>query len=125
MITTFLRGDALLATWKKVLFITVLVVFIGLSVFFTFYSIARDTFEYKEGTNIDKIENLNGWEFYGFNGNPNTTTVNIDFVRDKKGNNPDETKPIIAVGDFTVVSDEYVEYINIGKDVKYISEQAF
>ncbi len=111
--------------WKKCIFIVVLVVFIGLSLSFTFVSIARDTFEYKEGENIAEIPGLSGWEFYGFNGNSETTELRVDYVRDENGNNPDPAKPVIAVGDFTVVSDEYVEFIYIGKDVRYIADSAF
>ncbi len=114
-----------MATWKKAVFIIVLVVFVGLSVSFTFFSIARDTFEYREEVNIAGIEALDGWEFYGFNGNSETKEIYIDYVRDEKGENPDKQKPVIAVGDFTVVSDEYVEFIHIGKDVRYISPSSF
>lgn len=114
-----------MATWKKIAFVVVLVTFIGLSLSFTFFSIARDTYEYREETNICEIEGLDGWEFYGFNGNSDTKELNIDFVRDVRGENPDTGKPVAAVGDFTVVSDEYVEFINIGKDVRYIADSAF
>ena len=114
-----------MANWKKAVFVIVLVVFISLSLSFTFFSIARDTFEYRQEENIAGIEELDGWEFYGFNGNSETKEIHIDFVRDKKGENPDQQKPVIAVGDFTVVSDEYVEFIHIGKDVRYISESSF
>ncbi len=114
-----------MATWKKVLFVITLITFIGLSVFFTFYSIARDTFEFKEKTDIAGIEDLDGWVFYGFNGNAGTKEVHIDFVRDKNGNNPDESRPVVAVDDFTIVSDEYVEFLHIGKDVEYIDPAAF
>ncbi len=115
-------------TWQKVLFVTVLVAFIGLSVFFSFYSIARDTYEFEYQETVgedDGVEGLSGWVFYGFNGNANTTEVHIDYARDKYGENPDESKPIVGVDSFTIVSDEYVEYIYIGKDVQYISERAF
>lgn len=114
-----------MATWKKVVFFVVLVSFIGLSLSFTFFSIARDTFEFREQENIGDIEGLSGWEFYGFNGNSDTTEVHIDYVRTENGNDPDETKPVIAVGDFTIVSDEYVQFIYIGKDVQYIADSAF
>ncbi len=114
-----------MATWKKAVFVVVLVVFIGLSLSFTFFSIARDTFEYREQENIGEIEGLTGWEFYGFNGNTDTKEIYIDFVRDENGEAPDETRPVISVGDFTVVSDEYVEFIHIGKDVRYIADSAF
>lgn len=114
-----------MATWKKFLFVTILVVFIGLSLSFTFFSIARDTFEYREAENIEALPELNGWEFFGFNGNSDTKEIYIDFVRDKKGENPDTEKPVVAIGDFTVVSDEYVEFIHIGKHVQHISESSF
>ncbi len=114
-----------MAIWKRVLFVVVLVIFIGLSVFFTFYAIARDTYEFEEQENVGDIEDLDGWVFYGFSGNTSTVTVNIDYVRDENGENPDTSKPIVGVDDFTIVSDEYVEFITIGKDVQYISEQAF
>lgn len=114
-----------MALWKKVVFIVVLISFIGLSVFFTFWAIARDTYEFEEQTDIGGISGLNGWVFTGFSGSTATTTVNIDWVRDKNGNNPDMSEPVVAVDSFTIVSDEYVEYINIGKDVQYIDEQAF
>lgn len=114
-----------MATWKKVVFVVVLVVFIGLSLSFTFFSIARDTFEYKDQENIGGIEGFSGWEFYGFNGNSDTKEIHIDYVRNEDGTSPDETKPVVSVGAFTVVSDEYVEYIHIGKDVRYIANSAF
>ncbi|MCD7827764.1 MAG: leucine-rich repeat domain-containing protein [Clostridiales bacterium] len=114
-----------MAKWKRAVFIIVLVAFIGLSVFFTFYAIARDTFEFEYQENVGDIEGLDGYVFYGFSGNTATTDVTIDYVRDEDGENPDETKPIVGIDDFTMVSDEYVEFITIGKDVQYISEQAF
>lgn len=114
-----------MARWKKIVFVVVLVLFIALSLSITFFSIARDTFEYRNRENIDKIEGLNGWEFYGFNGNPDTPEIYIDYVRNDKGENPEPDKPVVAVGNFTVVSDEYVQFIHIGKDVRYISESAF
>ena len=43
----------------------------------------------------------------------------------KGGEKKAEEKPVVAVSDFTIVSDEYVEFIHIGKDVKYISDSAF
>ena len=114
-----------MALWKKIVFVVVLVSFIMLSVFFTFVSISRDSFEFQEQTEVGGIEGLNGWVFYGFNGNPDTKTVTVDFVRDENGENPDPARPVVGVDEFTMVSDEYVEYIYIGKDVRYISERAF
>ena len=112
-------------TWQKVTFVAILVTAIGLSVFFSFYSIARDTFEYHIETAIGGEEGVDGWVFYGFSGNPQTTSIRVDFVRDKKGENPDESRPVLGVSDFTLSSDEYVEEIFIGKSVRYIDEYAF
>ncbi|MBQ4603192.1 MAG: leucine-rich repeat domain-containing protein, partial [Clostridia bacterium] len=39
--------------------------------------------------------------------------------------NPDTSKPVSAVGKFTINTDEYVEIIYIGKDVEYIDETSF
>lgn len=114
-----------MATWKKVLFVIVLVVFVGLSLSFTFFSIARDTFEFREIKDTAETGGVEGWEFYGFNGNSNTTEVYVDYVRDKNGRSPDKERPVKAVSDFTIVSDEYVEFIHIGKDVEYIADSAF
>lgn len=117
-----------MATWKKAVFIIVLVAFVSLSVFISFYSIARDTYEFEYQEEVGKddgVEGLEGYVFYGFNGNTSTIDVHVDFVRDKDGNNPDESKPVVGIDSFTMNSDEYVEYIHIGKDVQYISEQAF
>lgn len=115
-------------TWQKALFITVLVIFVGTSVFLSFYSLARDTYEFEYQEIVgeeDGVEGLSGYVFYGFNGNANTVEVHIDCVKDKNGENADESKPLVGVDSYTIVSDEYVEYIYIGKDVQYISEDAF
>lgn len=113
-----------MSTFKKILFIVLLAIFVGASVWLTFNTISRPTYEYEELTNVAGSE-IDGWSFVGFNGNSNTAVVNIDYVRDENGNNPDKTRPIVAVDSFTFVSDEYVQYIYIGKDVQYIDEQAF
>lgn len=111
--------------WKKAMFILVLCSFIGVSVFFTFYAIARDAFEFEEQTDVGGIKGLNGWVFYGFNGNTSTKEISIDYVTDDKGENPDKSKPVVGIDEFTIVSDEYVEFINIGRHVQFIDEKAF
>ncbi len=109
---------------KKTVFILLLVVFVGTSVFLSFNTVVRPTYEFEELTDIGGTD-VDGWAFIGFNGNQNTQVVNIDFVRDKDGNNPDETKPIVAVDEYTFVSDENVKYIYISDTVQYIDERAF
>ena len=112
-------------TWQKALFIIVLLSFIAASVTISFVSLARDPFEYEYRTAEDSEAAVEGWTLFGFNGNTDTKEVYIDYVRDEDGNNPDTEKPVSAVGSFTMNTDEYVEVIHIGKDVKYIDETSF
>lgn len=113
-----------MSKFKKALFIIVLTVFVGASVWMTFNSVSRDTFEYDYRENING-EGFSGWVFDGFNGNQYTEEIHIDYVTDKNGENPDTSKPVTAVSDYTLVSDEYVKYIYIGESVRYIDERAF
>ena len=112
-------------TWQKAIFIIVLVAFIIASVTISFISMARAPFEYEYQTALESEYSVEGWVLFGFNGNNSTKEVHIDFVRDEDGNNPDSSKPVSAVGKFTMNTDEYVEVIHIGKDVKYIDETSF
>ena len=112
-------------TWQKATFIIVLVAFIIASVTISFVSMARAPFEYEYQTEIAEISGNEGWVLFGFNGNNSTKEVHIDYVREEDGNNPDTSKPVSAVGKFTMNTDEYVEVIHIGKDVKYIDETSF
>lgn len=113
-----------MSTFKKIVFILLLVVFVGTSVWLSFNTISRPTYEFEELTDVAETD-VDGWTFIGFNGNQNTEVVNIDYVRDENGENPDKSKPIVAVDSFTFVSDEYVKYIYIGESVQYIDEQTF
>lgn len=102
-----------------------LAAFIIASVTISFISMARAPFEYEYQTEIAETAGNEGWVLFGFNGNNSTKEVYIDYVRDEDGNNPDSSKPVSAVGKFTMNTDEYVEKIYIGKDVKYIDETSF
>lgn len=112
-------------TWQKATFIIVLVAFIIASVTISFVSMARAPFEYEYHTAPESEYSVEGWVLFGFNGNNSTKEVHIDYVRDENGNNPDTSKPVSAVGKFTMNTDEYVEIIYIGKDVEYIDETSF
>ncbi len=109
---------------KKTVFILLLVIFVGTSVWLSFNTISRPTYEYENLTDVGG-SGVDGWTFIGFNGNQNTDVVNIDFVRDENGENPDESKPIVAVDEYTFVSDENVKYIYISDTVQHIDERAF
>lgn len=113
-----------MSTAKKIAFIVLLVVFVGTSVWLSFNTIVRPTYGFEELTNVAGTD-IDGWTFIGFNGNQNTEVVHVDYVRDKNGENPDKSRPVVAVDEYTFVSDEYVKYIYIGETVEYIDERAF
>ncbi len=112
-------------TWQKAAFIIVLIIFVAASVTISLISISRPPYKYEEQTAIGENEELNGWVFKSFNGNAGTKTLFIDFVRDKNGNGPDETKPVVAVAAYAVNADEYVHELIIGKTVQHIEETSF
>ena len=113
-------------TKHKVLIVCLLVLFIGASVFMSFNMISRPTYEFTytedfEGTGKE------GYIFDGFNGNGSTSEIHIDHPYSKVNGKwiPDESKDVLAVDNYTLVSDEYVKYIYIGPTVERIDEQAF
>ncbi len=112
-------------TWQKITFIVVLVLFVSTSVTISLISISRPPYKYKEQTAIGGDENLNGWVFKSFNGNAGTKELRIDYVRDRNGNGPDETKPVLAVAAYAVNADEYAEQLFIGPSVQHIEETSF
>ena len=111
--------------WQKIAFIVVLVLFVTASVTISLISISRAPYKYKEETAIGGDETLNGWVFTSFNGNAGTKVLRMDYVRDRNGNDPDETKPVVAVGAYVVNADEYVEELEIGASVRHVEETAF
>ena len=112
-------------TWQKVVFVAVLVFFVGTSITISLISVSRAPYKYKEETAIGGDETVNGWIFYGFNGNAGTKTLYIDYVRDRNGNDPDETRPVLAVREYAVNADENAEELYIGASVRHIEETAF
>ena len=112
-------------TWQKFLFVAVLVIFVSASITIALISISRPPYKYSEEEAIGGDESLSGWVFSGFNGNASTVTLNIDFVRDKNGNDPDESEPVLGIGKYAVNADEYVTELRIGKTVRFIEETAF
>ncbi len=111
--------------WQKALFILVLVVFVSVSVTISLISLSRPPYKYKEEAAVEGSGGLSGWVFSSFNGNVETTTLRIDYVRDANGENPDESRPVVAVGPFTVNADEYAEELFIGSAVRFIDPKAF
>ena len=112
-------------TWQKVAFIIILVIFVSASVTISLISISRPPYKFQEETAIGGDEALSGWIFYAFSGNAGTKALRIDYVRDRDGNDPDETKPVLGVRKYAVNADEYIEELFIGASVRYIDETAF
>ena len=117
-------------TLKKIIFTVLLLIAVGLSMYFSVRVVSRTPFEYDEigdGT----------YEFVKFNNTGYIKHLDIDYaveiVTDKE--NPDantnftlqkdESKPISKIPQFCFNCDETVETIYIGKDVKEIDGKAF
>lgn len=110
--------------WQKAAFIIVLVLFVSASIVISLLSISRPTYKFTQES-VEDGGAVDGWMFYAFNGNAGSKVLYLDFVRDKNGNAPDETKPVLGVRGYAVNADEYVEEIVIGAGVRYIDETAF
>ncbi len=111
-------------TWQKAAFIIILILFVTASIVVSLISISRPTYKFT----LESAEDggaVDGWMFYAFNGNVSSKVLYLDYVRDKNGNNPDETKPVLGVRGYAVNADEYIEEIVIGASVRYIDETAF
>lgn len=117
-------------TLKKIIFTILLLIAVGLSMYFSVRVVSRTPFEYdqlSDGT----------YEFVKFNNTGYIGHLDIDYaveiVTDKE--NPDaatnftlqkdESKPISKIPQFCFNCDETVETIYIGKDVKEIDGKAF
>ncbi len=111
--------------WQKILFIAVLTVFVAASITISLLSVSRAPYKFEEKEAVGGEAGVDGWVFVSFNGNAGTKTLYLDFVRDKNGNDPDETKPVIGVGAYAVNADENAEELFIGASVRFIDETSF
>ena len=105
-------------TKMKILFVIVILCFIGLSLYFSFTSLAQDKYEYK--TTKEGLLQL-----YQFNGREQDTVLRIDCLTDENGENPDASQPVSAVRQWAVTCNEYLRFIYIGKNVKEIDGKSF
>lgn len=115
---------------KKILFVAIIVVAIGLSVFFSIRAVQKETFEYTkldDGTyQLDKFSNT------GF-----ITDLTIENVADivyEKGNPDPETNFTVTTDDSAVVTsirdyalncDEKIVHLTIGKDIQSVTSKSF
>lgn len=123
----------LLSNVKKAVMVILLAVFVGISVWLSFNTISRPTFEYEQQTDIGGT-GKSGWVLSGYNGNANVSDVRIYHPMIKNENKTDEnsapyiedtSRVISGIDKFTFVSDENMVICRIGPDVSYIDEQAF
>lgn len=116
-------------TFKKILFVIVILISVSLSIYFSVMALQNDTFEYTE------IEN--GYEFSKFSNTGYIDELEIDYVSDVEyiaGNNDpatnftivkDETKPVTSVRKFTLNCDDKIKTIKIGANVEFVDTKAF
>lgn len=117
-------------TLKKIIFTVLILIAVGLSMYFSVRVVSRVPFEYNEigdGT----------YEFTKFNNTGYIDHLDIDYaveiVYDSENTDPatnftlkkDESKPISVIPQFCFNCDEKVETIYIGKSVKEIDGKAF
>lgn len=100
----------------KSLFVIIIAVFVGVSLYFSFNSISSDKYTYRE--------NESGYTLYQFVGKEDDITLHVDCVRDESGA-VDPAKPVTEVREFSMSCNEYVRFIFIGKDVSEIEPHSF
>lgn len=98
---------------KKAAVIIILLIAIGLAIFFSVYAVHSDTYEYKaldDGT----------YELVKFTNPGSVKEITIDYVVDNKTGEKDMTKPVSVINEFAFNCDEILNTISFGKDVKSI-----
>ncbi len=96
---------------KKVAVVIILVIAIGLSIFFSIRSVHNDTYKIKEFEN--------GYELIKFSNPGDIFEVNVDYYEN------DPSKPYTAMHEFCFNCDEKITKVTIGKDVKQIDGKSF
>ena len=114
---------------KKIIFVIVILIAVSLSMFFSVMALKNEPFEYEVTDS--------GYKFTKFSNTGYIDELAIDYVSDIEyipgNNNPennfsivkDETKPIIAVGEFTLNCDNKITKITIGENVEFVDTKAF
>ena len=106
---------------KKAAFIIVLVLFIGLSMYFSFRTVSKDIYTYNPcGTFEDGTEAYMLSEYHG----DSKTVLILDYVRNEK-DEPDTTKPVKEVGRYAVNCNESLVFIYISDTVDTIDAKSF
>ncbi|MBQ6020021.1 MAG: leucine-rich repeat protein [Clostridia bacterium] len=117
---------------KKAIFILVIVVSVGLSIYFSIRAVSQDTFKYTELENGE-------YELFKFSNNGKIRDLTIDYVssleyadRNAQENADapftiaaDETKPVTKIREYAFNCDETLQTVYIGKNVKEIDGKSF
>ncbi len=110
------RGFFGKAAVKKTIFVLVLLLFVGVSIFLSFNSLAKARFHYEETDG--------GMMLSEFNANKVDPVLEIGPVFTEDGS-PAADEKVVAVRPFAVCCNENTSFILIGKDVADIPETAF
>lgn len=114
---------------KQIVFVLVILVAIGLAIYFSVAAVQKDTFEFKEldyGIELSKFNNTGyvkelSLDYYMeikyLEGDSNPET-NFYFVKD-------ETKPITAIREYAFNCDEKLEVVYLGAEIKEIDGKSF
>ena len=114
---------------KQIVFVLIIVVAVGLAIYFSVAAVQKDTFEFKE---VDS-----GVELTKFNNTGYIKELYVDYYTDinyKDGDsNPetnyyftkDSTKPITSIKEYAFNCDEKLEVIYVGAQVKEIDGKSF
>lgn len=103
--------------WKRAVFVIVIVASVLASIYFSFYSLERDRYAFKETEN--------GIMLSQFSGRETDKVLYIDYLRDKDGNQPDTSKPVTQVREYAINCNEYLRFIYISKTVEKIESTSF
>lgn len=115
--------------FKQIVFVIIIIVAVGLAIYFSVAAVQKDTFEFKvqeDGVQLYKFNNT-GYitelyidyyteiEYYVGNSDPYT---NFYFVKD-------ENKPVSSIREYAFNCDEKLEVVYIGENVKEIDGKSF
>ncbi len=106
---------------KKAAFIIVLIFFICLSMYFSFRTVSKPVYTYKENGTFDSGEAA--YQLTEYHGD-NRQVLVLDFVRDEN-DVPDETKRVKEIRKYAVNCNESLSFIFISEDIEIIDSKAF
>ncbi len=96
---------------KKIIVVLILIVAIGLSIFFSVRAVHNETYQYEQTED--------GWMLSKFSNPGNINEISIDFAEN------DKTKPITEIREYAFNCDDKLISITIGKNVKKIDGKSF